>query len=115
MSVESVKLLQKTTRRAVIFCLKSSLKTTNQSFQLAGHGSLLVLSGSDLSVNFSTDYTAFFIYSRSPFLVVYLDWGCLVSEKRGDALAQNTVIPQQIASPLEFMDTGQTPCWRRQY
>lgn len=115
MSVESVKLLQKTTRRAVIFCLKSSLKTTNQSSQLAGHGSLLVLSGSDLSVNFSTDYTAFFIYSRSPFLVVYLDWGCLVSEKRGDALAQNTVIPQQIASPLEFMDTGQTPCWRREY
>lgn len=43
--------------------------------------------------------------------MVYLDWGCLVSEKRGDALAQNTVIPQQIASPLEFMDTGQTPCW----
>lgn len=102
-------------KTSVIFCLKSSLKTTNQSFQLAGHGSLLVLSGSDLSVNFSTDYTAFFIYFRSPFLVVYLDWGCLISEKRGDALEQNTVIPQQIASPLEFMDTGQTPCWRREY
>lgn len=114
MSVESVKLLQKTTIWAVIFCLKSSLKTTNQSSQLVGHGSLLVLSGFDLSVNYSTDYTAFFIYSRSPFLLVYLDCGHLISEKRGDALAQNRVIPQQTASPLEFMDTGQTPCWSRE-
>lgn len=106
MSVESVKLLQKTTRQAVIFCLKSSLKSTNQSSQLAGHRSLLVLSGFNLSVNYLTVYTAFFIYSRSPFLVVYLDCGCLLSEKRGDALAQTRVIPQQIASALEFMDTG---------
>ena len=117
MSVKSVKLLQKTTRQAVIFCLKmslkTSLKTTNQSSQLTGHGSLLVLSGSDLTVNYFPDFTGFFIFSRSPFLVVYLDCGCLTSEKRGDAIAQNIVIPQQIAGALKFIDTGQTLCWRR--
>lgn len=35
-------------------------------------------------------------------------FGCLTSEKRGDATAQKTVIPQQIAGPLKFMDAGQT-------
>lgn len=84
MSVKSVKLLQKTTRQAVIFCLKMSLKTTNQSSQLTGHGSLLVLSGFDLTVNCFTDYTGFFIFSRSPSLVVYLD----VSQ------VKNVVMPQ---------------------
>lgn len=106
MSVKSVKLLQRITRQAVIFCLKISLKTTNLSSQLTGRGSLVVLSGFDLTVNYFTGYTGFFIFSRSPFLVVYLD--CLTSEKRGDATAQNTAIPQQIAVLLKFMDTGQT-------
>lgn len=106
MSVKSVKLLQKTTTQAVIFCLKMSLKTTNQSSQLTGHGSLLALSGFDLTVNYFTDHTVFFIFSRSPFLVVYLDCGCLTSEKRGDAIAQNTVSPQLIAGLLKFTGIG---------
>lgn len=103
-SVKPVKLLQKTTRQAVIFCLK----TTNLGSHLTGHGSLVVLSSFDFTVNYFTGYTGFFIFSRSPFLVVYLDCGCLTTEKRGDAIAQNTAIPQQIAGPLTFMDIGQT-------
>lgn len=40
--------------------------------------------------------------------MVYLDCGCLISEKRGDAIAQDTVIPQQLAGSLQFTDTEQT-------
>lgn len=115
MFVKSVKLLQMTTRQAVIFCLKTSLKTTNHSSQLSAHESLLVLSGFDLTVNSFTDYTCLFVFSRSPFLVVYSDCGCLTSEKRGDAIAQHTVMPQQTAGSLKVMDAGQTLCWSWEY